>query len=45
MAPDVAWRTMADHVLTDLGAFKTYGPIDVGGTMIASPARLVAMNA
>jgi poly-gamma-glutamate synthase PgsB/CapB len=28
---DVAWRTMADGVLPDLGAFKTYGPADVDG--------------
>lgn len=34
IAPDVAWRTMADHVLTDLGAFKRYGPIDVDGRQL-----------
>lgn len=28
---DVAIRTMADHVLLDLGAFKRFGPIDVDG--------------
>ncbi len=28
---DVAWRTMADRVLPDLGAFKSYGPIEVEG--------------
>jgi poly-gamma-glutamate synthase PgsB/CapB len=29
IAEDEAIRAMADHVVVDLGAFKTYGPLDV----------------
>ncbi len=35
---DVAIRTMADHVLTDLGAFKVYGPVDVEGRRLSYAA-------
>ncbi|MCB9681870.1 MAG: hypothetical protein H6733_10395 [Alphaproteobacteria bacterium] len=32
---DVTLRTIADHVLIDLGAFKRYGPMDVDGRTLA----------
>ena len=35
IAPDVAIRTMADHVLVDLGAYKRYGPLDVRGARMS----------